>query len=346
MKATTFLIACLAAAFICNAQTFYVHSDSVPELNGSGIRGMSVVDDSVAWICGSKGVVARTVNGGRSWERIQLPAAFSTRDIRSVDAFDEDHAYIANAGDSATLLYTPDGGASWRTVYKNTSKEAFFDATAWWDKKLGVLAADPVNGVFAHVALLQGNIVTPTLVNNQAMKADSGEACFAASGTCLRVAPEGLAWIVTGGKRSRLFYSRDYGSTWSFHEMPLMAKGKSSQGAFSVAFIDSLYGVVVGGDYANDKEKSNNCAITFNGGKKWIRPKLAPGGYRSCVEHLYEKIFICTGTSGTDVSYDGGITWMNIDQSGFNVVRKAKRGKLILIAGDKGRVGIVREIKN
>ncbi|WP_449438287.1 hypothetical protein [Pedobacter steynii] len=47
---------------------------------------------------------------------------------------------------------------------------------------------------------------------------------------------------------------------------------------------------------------------------------------------------LATGTSGTDVSKDGGLNWYNISSSGFNVVQKAKKGKLILLAGNKGEI--------
>ena len=34
----------------------------------TSIRGMSVVNDKVAWISGSKGYVALTEDGGKTWE--------------------------------------------------------------------------------------------------------------------------------------------------------------------------------------------------------------------------------------------------------------------------------------
>jgi len=66
-----------------------------------------------------------------------------------------------------------------------------------------------------------------------------------------------------------------------------------------------------------------------------------PLGYRSCVENISSGIFITTGISGTDYSTDGGSIWKNFDTQSFNVVQKAKQGNLILIAGDKGKVGVV-----
>jgi photosystem II stability/assembly factor-like uncharacterized protein len=178
------------------------------------------------------------------------------------------------------------------------------------------------------------------MADTSGLTAQKGESCFAASGTCLRIDKRGRAWFVTGGARSRLFYSRNYGKDWTSSEIPVLS-GKSSQGAFSIALSDERNAVVVGGDYADAKSSAKNCAITSDGGFKWRSPEISPGGYRSCVEYISGKTFICTGTTGSDISFDRGKTWKNFDTVNFNVVRKAKKGKLILIAGDKGKVGIV-----
>jgi hypothetical protein len=47
-----------------------------------------------------------------------------------------------------------------------------------------------------------------------------------------------------------------------------------------------------------------------------------------------------TGTPGSNITTDGGITWRKIDDASYNVCRKAKKGNLILLAGDHGRIGI------
>jgi hypothetical protein len=42
------------------------------------------------------------------------------------------------------------------------------------------------------------------------------------------------------------------------------------------------------------------------------------------------------------VSTDGGTHWKQVDTNSFNVCRKAKRGNLILLAGDKGKIAIFK----
>ena len=51
---------------------------------------------------------------------------------------------------------------------------------------------------------------------------------------------------------------------------------------------------------------------------------------------------IATGPSGTDISHDGGINWKPLsDEKSFHVVRKARKGSLIVLAGNS-KVAILK----
>jgi hypothetical protein len=47
---------------------------------------------------------------------------------------------------------------------------------------------------------------------------------------------------------------------------------------------------------------------------------------------------ICCGTSGIDISKNGGVDWQHISEKSFHVCRKAKSGQLIFLAGTKGAI--------
>ena len=95
---------------------------------------------------------------------------------------------------------------------------------------------------------------------------------------------------------------------------------------------------VKGGDFTNARSIEKNCVLTKDGGKTFITPSIPPFGYRSCVEYLSKSKLITCGITGIDVSEDGGMNWRNISAEGFHVVRKAKKGKAVYLAGGKGRV--------
>jgi hypothetical protein len=53
---------------------------------------------------------------------------------------------------------------------------------------------------------------------------------------------------------------------------------------------------------------------------------------------LDKNIIVATGTSGTDVSLDGGKNFKNISAQSFNVVQKSRKDNVIFLVGDKGNV--------
>ena len=78
-----------------------------------------------------------------------------------------------------------------------------------------------------------------------------------------------------------------------------------------------------------------------------MRPAEPTRGYRECVAYISEKIIIAAGPSGIDVSKDGGITWKPFsDEKKFHVIRKARNGNKMFIAGPGDKVGEIIPSKN
>jgi hypothetical protein len=168
----------------------------------------------------------------------------------------------------------------------------------------------------------------------------AGEAAFAASGTALVARGPALAWIGSGGGAAHVFASRDAGSSWTAYATPLVSGG-SSQGVFSLAFADLVRGVAVGGDYQRADSSRGNAAFTTDGGKTWTAATAAPRGYRSGASAILRGgsvTAIAVGTSGSDISSDGGRSWSPIDSTGFNAVQFAPGGSAYAV-GAGGRAG-------
>ena len=61
--------------------------------------------------------------------------------------------------------------------------------------------------------------------------------------------------------------------------------------------------------------------MTSDGGRSWNAPEHAPLGFRSAVAFVAKgKLWIVTGTSGSDISSDGGKTWKQFDPTGYNAL--------------------------
>jgi len=331
------IIACFCCCYLCFI--FPAHAQRLEVLTSGqikSIRGLSVVNDQVFWVSGTEGTVGKTTNGGRTWEWYRVPGCDSL-DWRDIEAFDDSKAIVVNAGEPANIYLTRDGGKNWRRVYFNNTKGIFLDAMAFINEDEGLIIGDPLKGKVTVLQTKDGGYEWKQLkLNNKAKTAD-GEAFFAASGTCLRAIPNTKMYaFVSGGKTANLYILRNTNIT-AKRALP-MIQGESSQGPFSIATWDRKHFVITGGNYMLDTSTYKNCVTTKDGGKHFTAPVLPPGGYRSAVEYISKDLLVSTGTSGTDLSFDGGKTWKNISRDSYNCARKAKDGTIVILAGVNGKV--------
>jgi len=332
-KSYLFSLFLLYLASSLNAQDF-----TLVKLQAGGevsFRGMSIPNDSVAWISGNNGNVAVTSDGGRNWKSIKVKD-YETFDFRSITAFSEKKAIIVNAGSPAVVLLTEDGGESWQKVHSYDIKEIFYDGISFWDEKKGIIFGDPIEGKLQLLATEDGGKNWHDWSDQADVRMKEGEACFAASGTSIRTDGDGLVWVGTGGTQARLLFSYNYGQTWNSYKVPI-EQGEASQGVFSIAINSQKQLIAVGGDYKNFKNNNNVIQLSGNG-TSWTVPKTRLSGFKSCVEYISNNMVVATGTSGTDISLDGGQTWKTLEEKGFNVARASETGKLVLLAGEKGEI--------
>jgi photosystem II stability/assembly factor-like uncharacterized protein len=294
----------------------------------TSIRGLSVVSNEIVWASGSKGMVGRSIDGGKTWNWNQVPG-FEKREFRDIEAFDELNAVILAIAEPGVILKTADGGKNWKPVYTDTSTGIFLDAFHFAGNGSGIVIGDPLKG---EIYLASTNDNGNTWKRNlKVPKTDSGEACFASSGTNIVALKNGGYYFVTGGLSSRLHGAE------SVTRLPLV-QGKESTGANSIA----VYGnnaIVVGGDFTRDTAIANNCVIVRLGKvPAFTTPATPPHGYRSCVEFIDSHKLITCGTSGVDISADGGKNWKLISNESFHVCQKARKGNAIFLAGGNGRI--------
>lgn len=295
----------------------------------SSLRGLAVVDASVAWVSGSKGAIWRTTDGGSDWSNV-APADASAWDFRDVEAWDAQRALAMVAGTPARVLRTDDGGVSWRTVLADDRPGAFFDAMAF-QGDVGVLFGDPIDGAFGVWTSRDGGATWHAAPANQLPAPLPGEAAFAASGACVAVTGEPgreIFWIATGGgARARLL--RGDAAGWTTQDLPLPA-GSASRGAFGLAFRGER-GLVVGGDYADPTV--GGAAQTTDGGRTWTAVE-GFSGFRSAVAWLDDGTALAVGSHGTTQWRGEGAS---VTPIGFHACAVGRDGS-VWAAGDAGRV--------
>jgi hypothetical protein len=164
----------------------------------TSLRGLSAVNDKIIWVSGSSGTVGKSLDGGKTWTWITVPG-YEKRDFRDIEAFDAKTAIIMAIAEPADILKTTDGGKTWKLVYENTTPGMFLDAMEFWNINSGIVVGDPVNGRFFVTRSFDGGDTWHDIPFLELPKADSGEGCFASSGTNVRNLDRDGACFVSGG---------------------------------------------------------------------------------------------------------------------------------------------------
>lgn len=302
----------------------------------TSLRGLSVVNNDVVWASGSNGTVARSTDGGKTFTWLTV-TGYEKRDFRDIEAFDENTALIMGIDEPGTILKTTDGGKNWQPVFIDSTKGMFMDAMNF-SGKTGIVVGDPLQGyVFLAYTKDGGNTWHKIEGKANKVKVEKDEAFFASSGTNVKIVTNGdistnQVWMVSGGSKARLIKDD------TMFGLPML-QGSASQGANSIDVIGNN-AVVVGGDFAHDTVTTGNCVL-FNISESDIvftKPQTPPHGYRSCVTFIDKKRLVTCGTSGVDISTDGGNNWLLVAKTGFHVCQKAKRGDAVYLAGGGGRI--------
>lgn len=326
------LIGALTTALPAAAQSWAMQQSGTQ----ASLRGLGALNEKIVWASGTGGTYLVTADGGATWRAATVPGA-EQLDFRDLNIVDANTVYLLSigAGGQSRIYKTTDGGATWKLLFTNPDANGFFDALAFWDARHGIVVGDAVDGRPTVFTTSDGGSswqrqTTPAAVPN--------EGSFAASGTCLIVRGKREAWFATGGVgAARVFHTTDSGKSWSVATTPVR-NDAASAGIFSLAFSDGRRGIAVGGDYSKDKETAGNIAVTADGGRTWTSPAAAPAGFRSAVAYVADRrMWIATGTSGSDLSLNDGATWKTFDTDTFHSLAFVS-GKVGWAVGPRGRI--------
>jgi len=303
---------------------------------GISIRGLAVPNQNTIWASGSKGSIAKSINGGTDFEWMQVKG-YETRDFRSIHAWNDKEAIIVAIAAHAIILKTKDGGISWYKVYENADTLMFLDAIHFKDASNGLVVGDPIsNHIFLLSTIDKGENWNEIPSSYFKTPLEKGEAFFASSGSNIAQNSKD-DFLVSGGLRSRLWINGEA------IDIPIL-QGGTSTGANSMAISPSGYDImIVGGDFMKDTSRVQNAVGLKQSLRKssWVIEKSIghPNGYRSGVVYISNSILISCGTSGVDFSKNKGKSWDLISTESFHVVRKQPNTKSVFLAGGGGRIG-------
>lgn len=237
-------------------------------------------------------------------------------EFRSVEVL-RDSLLVASVGNPAVFFKvanTLNFEDKEQVVYFEKNDKVFYDSMKFWSEHEGIAIGDPTTNCLSIVTTRNGGKSWTKINCNQLPEIEDGEAAFAASNTNI-VLKGTKTWVVTGGKKARVFYSPYKGEKWEVFETPIV-QGESTTGIYTTDFYSETIGIIAGGDYTKPEGAIANKAITKDGGKHWKLISDGTGfGYASCVQYFPSgggKKILEVGGNGVFLSIDGGKNWKKI----------------------------------
>ena len=303
----------------------------------AGLRGLSVVSEKIIWASGTGGTFLKTIDGGATWKVGTVPDA-QKLDFRDVEAFDANTAYLLSIGngESSRIYKTTDGGETWKMQFKSTNEKVFLDALAFWDKNNGIAMSDPVDGYYYLLTTTDGGATWKPAGTAKMPAAMADEAAFAASGTCL----------IVNGRTGRISRNRRQRRAGFSHGEPRPELDRRrytdrKRHERQRYFLDSHARFEKRGYRRRQLRKTDRDRLITSPlprtAERHGKPAAGLPGYRSGVAYIDKQTIIAVGSTGSDISTDGGKTWKNLDKVSYNAVQ-AKGKRAIWGVGDKGMV--------
>jgi photosystem II stability/assembly factor-like uncharacterized protein len=304
------------------------------------------LDQNRLWFAGSEGIYGHTNNAGKSWQIDSIKTDTIVPHFRSI-AVTSQAIHLLSIGSPALLYRSTDQGQSWSIVYQEDHPNAFYDAMVFWDDQYGIAMGDPTDGCLSVIRTEDGGWNWEKVNCDQLPVAAEGEAAFAASNSNLSSQEEGKVWMVSGGKRARVYASDDYGKSWQVYDTPI-AEGGQMTGIYTVDFQDAQNGVIFGGDWNDMKQNTKNKAATKDGGRSW--QLLSDGnepGFQSCVKYIPNTAgqgLLTCGIPGINYTLDQGKEWMQLSNQPYYTLSFGS-DEVVWLAGRKkiGRLVLAKD---
>ena len=253
---------------------------------------------------------------------------------------DKKSFYAINIESPAEFFKIDKKSLKYEVVFRDTVKTAFYDALHFVNDKLAYTFSDADKDSKLKLAKFD-NGKWAMLKNDVVL--NEGEAAFAASNTNIS-STKNYLWIATGGKASRILKLNFKNNQFKIFNTPVI-QGESSQGIYSIDFLDNKFGIAVGGDYTKQEANINNIATTNDGGETWqIQASGQNAGYTTCVKikpNSKGREIISVGDRHISYSSDFGKTWKKIsEEKGFFVCEWVDQNTVIF-AGN-GKISVMK----
>lgn len=239
-----------------------------------------------------------------------IQSVSNATEFRSIAATKE-AIFILAVGNPAKLIKIDKKSLKETLVYQEENEKVFYDSMQFVDNLNGFAMGDPTEHCLSFIKTTNGGNSWEKISCANLPKVNEGEVAFATSNTNLIVKGKSI-FMVSGGKKSRVFVSHDFGISWQVYETPIV-QGEEMTGIFTADFYNDKIGIIAGGNYLKQTQNWSNKATSTNGGKTWnLIAENEAFGYASCIQFVPNskgKKLISVGGTGLFYSSDFGQSW-------------------------------------
>lgn len=277
------------------------------------IRAITVSKDTVWYAANNSRVGYICLKNKAHFETVINPTLLT--EYRSIAAT-TNSIFVLSVGNPAQLYKFSKDLKQKELVYSEEHEKVFYDSMQFFDDLNGIAIGDPIDNCFSIIVTNDGGKSWHKKRCENLPTVYEGEAAFAASNSNIVIKKQNV-WIVSGGKKARIFHSKNKGNTWQVVETPIV-QGEIMTGIFTADFYDEKLGIIAGGNYEKPNQNTQNKAITINGGNTWSLISEGSGfGYTSCIQFVPNsngKKIVSVGANGLFYSNDKGKSWNNLLQ--------------------------------
>ena len=274
-----------------------------------------LTDENYLWFAGNDGNYGKVNLKTNEVSKYKIQADTIVNELRSI-AQTKDYIFVLPVANPAHIYKISKKDNSQQIVYTEINEKVFYDSMQFKDELNGMAMGDPTEDCLSVIITNDGGNSWRKVSCNNLPKVAEGEAAFAASNSNLML-KKTKSFIVSGGKKSRVFVSDDFGKNWQVYETPIV-QGEAMTGIFSADFYNDKIGFITGGNYEKPNDNLKNKAITFDGGKTWKLVADGQGfGYGSCVQFIPNnegKAIVSVGVNGIQYSNDFGNSWIQLHE--------------------------------